>query len=578
MDVLGATASVLTLVDVAIKTTKLIGKLIKQYHNLPADIFALTQKVEVLNGQILLLRLLGDSIGSGVFELGGDDLTAALQGCIGKSTSVLSEICAHFDEQSLVDGDGKRRRLKWAFIDASKIRHWDITLQQQSAELSGILILLNLWVVLSKSLYVTNRKDRRSSSLLHSKIESLRPCVVPRAMASEVLSQVRLVRTFHYFRDLRNIPLLSKFQGSFSLARKGKEDRYKVSLRLQALFCLKVLFIDMRFRQQSLFSMGGTAFGMDIKVRNLVKEDSEVMVASKRGDIETVWALFQAGKASVRDVTSANRSPLRKYAIESGSSELVRYLINNGANVNEYCGLMQTNLVQCAFAFSQIEIARILISHGTEIHHINATGWTPAFHIFGAAPNATFNTSHESLEILSAASFSDFDTQDQEGWTCMHRAAAYGCAEDIRLLLKLNVTTNIQTIKVCWTPIFCAVHFGNISTFDELRRIETNFLALRDVRRWTLLHVAVNAKRLDMIEHLVRLGADPHARTLATKFLVPGGLKDIAATPANVAVLRGDKVFARYVEALINHGHDIQATWDNLESEQDIFWQAVENP
>ena len=172
-------------------------------------------------------------------------------------------------------------------------------------------------------------------------------------------------------------------------------------------------------------------------------------------------------------------------------------------------------------------------------------------------------------------SFTDFDTQDTEGWTCMHRAAAYGCAEDIKLLVKLGASTTIQTKKVCWAPLFCAVQFGNISTFEELRRMDPDFLSLRDVRRWTLLHVAVNAKQLDMISHLISLGADPHSKTLATEFCVSGDLRGRSVTPGDIAIARGEKVLATYVGALVNCGHDVQICQDIRET--DIFWPALES-
>ena len=86
---------------------------------------------------------------------------------------------------------------------------------------------------------------------------------------------------------------------------------YSLTLHLQALFCLRVLFVNFKICQPSLFSLGKATFNIDLKIRTLVEEDSEIMLASRRGDTEAVWALFQAGKASVRDVTPANRSPLR---------------------------------------------------------------------------------------------------------------------------------------------------------------------------------------------------------------------------------------------------------------------------
>lgn len=144
MDPVGSTASVLTLLDVAIKTTKLVNRLIKQYQDVLTELSRLRHKVEGLNSQIVLLRLLEDAVGSDAFELGGGDVAATLEGIIRKSTTVLSEICSHIEEQCLVDVISKRKRLKWAIFDASKIRHWDVALHQQSSELDNILLLLNL--------------------------------------------------------------------------------------------------------------------------------------------------------------------------------------------------------------------------------------------------------------------------------------------------------------------------------------------------------------------------------------------------------------------------------------------------
>lgn len=146
MDPLGATASVLTLLEVVVKTTKLINRLVKQYQDVPAELTRLEHQVEGLKSQIVLLRLLEESVGSDVFELGGCDVTTTLNGFIRESMSVLTEICSGFEEQCLINGMGKGKRLKWALLDASRIRRWDDNLHRQSADLGNIVLLLNLYV------------------------------------------------------------------------------------------------------------------------------------------------------------------------------------------------------------------------------------------------------------------------------------------------------------------------------------------------------------------------------------------------------------------------------------------------
>jgi ankyrin repeat protein len=157
----------------------------------------------------------------------------------------------------------------------------------------------------------------------------------------------------------------------------------------------------------------------------------------------------------------------------------------------------------------------------------------------------------------------------------LHRAAAYGNPGDITLLERLNANPMLQTIKLSWMPIFCAVQFGNISTFKELKKHHSNFLTLRDIRHWTLLHLAVNAKRLELMALLIELGADPHARSLAVNYLVPDDLKGLSVTPGDIAYLRGAEVLSVFVDTLRRNGHELEVVRDPIENVAEVFWPTT---
>jgi len=123
----------------------------------------------------------------------------------------------------------------------------------------------------------------------------------------------------------------------------------------------------------------------------------------------------------------------------------------------------------------------------------------------------------------------------------MHRAAAFGNAEDIRNLISLHAPFTLRTRNLSWTPIFVAAQFGNLATFNELKKHYPDLLSLTDVRQWTLLHIAINAKPIELIQLLVSRGADPHSCSRATKFLVPDDLKEVSVKPGDIATLRGKK-------------------------------------
>jgi hypothetical protein len=58
--------------------------------------------------------------------------------------------------------------------------------------------------------------------------------------------------------------------------------------------------------------------------------------------------------------------------------------------------------------------------------------------------------------------------------------------------------------------------------------------------------------------------------------LVPEELKGLAVTPGDVAQLRGPEVFLAYTEALRAAGHEVSVVKDEADSEEDLFWPALE--
>lgn len=177
--------------------------------------------------------------------------------------------------------------------------------------------------------------------------------------------------------------------------------------------------------------------------------------------------------------------------------------------------------------------------------------------------------------MLLAASFDSFDGQDKQGWTLLHRAAAYGNGQDVKSLVKYSYSSlRTQTTGLSWTPIFFAVQFGNLLTFNELKQHYQDLLIVTDVRKWTLLHIAVNAKQFEMIRLLISLGADPHARSIATQYRVSEDLKDISVTPGDIARLRGKEVLASYTNFLRRAGHDVEIVANEKGEGGDMFWHA----
>lgn len=158
----------------------------------------------------------------------------------------------------------------------------------------------------------------------------------------------------------------------------------------------------------------------------------------------------------------------------------------------------------------------------------------------------------------------------------MHRAAAYGNAQHIETLIQWHKPLlDSRTKRTYWSPLFCAVHFGNIETFNELRKYLSEFLELKDVRGWSLLHVAINAQKIETMKLLIEMGADPHSKSLPTKSCVPPQLKGLAATPGDIACIKGWSTLKAYADALVETGyHDVVVHRDEKDAFHDILWDA----
>jgi ankyrin repeat protein len=161
----------------------------------------------------------------------------------------------------------------------------------------------------------------------------------------------------------------------------------------------------------------------------------------------------------------------------------------------------------------------------------------------------------ELIEIMASNGFSNFNAQDSEGWAALHRAAAFGTAEDLRALCRMGASLEIRTNNLAWTPVFTAVCYNNLETLQEIIKIEPPDKDKTDLRGWTLLHVAIGAGSFDVIPELLRLGCDPAALSNATSHSVPEIFIDTAVTPGDIAKACGKEVYTKWAQLLVNAGH-----------------------
>ena len=96
-----------------------------------------------------------------------------------------------------------------------------------------------------------------------------------------------------------------------------------------------------------------------------------------RDDLQGVRKEVEAG-TSLEATDYRNRTPLQ-LAAEQGRMEIVRYLVEAGAEVDATTDVRTGEVTPLRYAITNndIEMVLYLIEHGADVNHTNERGWTP---------------------------------------------------------------------------------------------------------------------------------------------------------------------------------------------------------
>jgi ankyrin repeat protein len=213
-----------------------------------------------------------------------------------------------------------------------------------------------------------------------------------------------------------------------------------------------------------------------------------------------------------------------------------------------------------AFYTGNVDGVRLLLDRNADIEYTNRRKWTSARYLYD--PEGTNPHSLELLDVCAGLGFDGWNSQDQVGWTLFHRASAFGHGSDIKKLLNLGADSNILTYTLLWLPIFCAVTFGNESTFDVLVDLIPlrSLPNLKDSRGWTLLHSAAENGSEVIMTRLLQRSLDPFAKSDKSTLGVPEGLPFEELTSGEIARFCNHQ--EAYEQALNNAGYLTIGTGD----------------
>ena len=228
--------------------------------------------------------------------------------------------------------------------------------------------------------------------------------------------------------------------------------------------------------------------------------------------------------------------------------------------------------MQASFLRGHSDIARILLTKGADIEHVDSDGYSVLSYLW--VVDRPLEKSGDFMRLCLANEFAEINACDSRGWSAFHRAAAIGTSEDVEAFLRLGAALDLRAEWYGWTALFFAASHDNVATFQTIvRHSSADVYESLDGDGWTLLHCCIyfgaprvmrlvlqNSVAVNQLTHPAPLPEDPE-------------LSYRELTPSDIALYIGPNRYQMFMEALSETGRDV-----DLEGNQDIFWDAHSDP
>ena len=177
----------------------------------------------------------------------------------------------------------------------------------------------------------------------------------------------------------------------------------------------------------------------DQDVVDLLRGDSALLDAAKKGNLSRVQKLITPDNINCRDSAGRNSTPLH-LAAGYNNLEVAEYLLEQGADVNaqDKGGLIP---LHNASSYGHLDIAALLIKYHTIVNATDKWGFTPL--------HEATQKGRTQLCALLLAHGADAGLKNQEGQTPLDLATA----DDVKCLLTDAMPTNVVLPTVSQSPV-----------------------------------------------------------------------------------------------------------------------------
>ncbi len=171
---------------------------------------------------------------------------------------------------------------------------------------------------------------------------------------------------------------------------------------------------------------------------NESKNDEHFHNAAKNGWFKAVQLLIKRNIDTEIALDKSRKTPLH-IAIESGHNNIVKFLIDNGADTTASDVKGQTS-IHFAAIHEQLDVIKYLLKKGSDINQKTKDGLTAIHHASGYGHLNVLKFLHEKGGDVFAS--------DKNGWTALHHAARNNYLVIIKYLIEIaNVNIDSQTLR-----------------------------------------------------------------------------------------------------------------------------------
>ncbi|CAK9297911.1 unnamed protein product [Gordionus sp. m RMFG-2023] len=259
--------------------------------------------------------------------------------------------------------------------------------------------------------------------------------------------------------------------------------------------------------------------GADVEHQN-ENGHTALMEAATGGHVDIARILVNEGGASINAHSNEFKESALTLACYKGNLEMVRFLLEAGADHEHKTEEMHTALMEASMD-GHLEVAKLLLDHGAQVNMPPDSFESP---LTLAACGG-----HVELACLLLERGANLEEINDEGYTPLMEAAREGHKDMVNLLINRGANVNAQTEETQETALTLACYGGFLQVADQLIKSGADI----EIGCNTPLMESAQEGHLDLVHYLLLAGANPHGQTgpgnTALTFAAENGHTDIVA-------------------------------------------------